>query len=62
MEQERIPAEVRLNDDATEGMTVTFTVKLDSKHDIRNVRRLLKALLRRYCLRCVRIDAEDCDA
>lgn len=39
---------------------VTFTVELNPKwrHDINSVRFLLKALLRKYGLKCVRIDKE----
>ncbi len=37
---------------------VTFTMRLDSDHDHRAVRRLLKRLLRAYDLKCVKIASE----
>ena len=39
-------------------MRITLTIQLDSKHDWRAVRRLLKRLLRGYGLRCIALQTE----
>lgn len=36
-----------------EQRTICITVRMDSKHDVRHVRLLLKRLLRSYDLKCV---------